>query len=203
MPAEYAGPPADIALGTVLGTSGVPKDALRPRLSLEWLASLDEGASLLGQPLRFERSANLKSDWDIGLELPLERATFESPYGAGERPRVGVGKIVYFDDRVPDERLDWSCTGAGCDVAKAVSAEFVVFVARAPTCRSSTGSSVRSSITPGFHYFRRVAEELEQGEALQFQVLDQAPKDIDPTEELRAFAQSILFHWGVLDFNGC
>src|SRR5262245_4399935 len=123
LPSDFSGPPAGEVSGTVVeGASGAPKDADQPRLSLEWL-NLGPGApALVGQVLFYQRSEKLKSDWDIGLSTPSESAKFDIVVGS-RRVRIAVGKMVYYDDRVPDGRLDWSCATSTCDRVKAVSTQ--------------------------------------------------------------------------------
>src|SRR5687768_16075999 len=99
LPSDYVGPPAAEVTGNVtLEGVSTAREAERPRLSLEWLAGLavspTGGSALVGQPLRFARSTRIQTDWDIGLETPIDGAKMPLP-GASDRVRVAVGKMVY------------------------------------------------------------------------------------------------------------
>jgi hypothetical protein len=209
LPSDYAGPPAAAVTGNVFGT---PTDKLAqyPMLSVEWLEAPESAAApltteLLGQPLRFVRSQRLDHEWDIDLPLPLERAKLVRTEASG-RFGFSVGKLVYYDDRMLDGALDWSCGGAGCDLIKAISQEFVVYLESAPPCRARSGVSSRPQIDRGFHYYRLLDGqplELSPNEPLSFLISDQTPRESDPSAELRAFAESLLQLWSLGSLGGC
>jgi hypothetical protein len=212
LPSDYAGPPASAVSGNVIAGLDVAKDAGRPRLSLEWLsdpqvmASGNAGNGLIGQPLSFQRSPKLQNDWEIGLHLPAEGAKWtDLSYGL-TKARLGVGKIVYFDDRMADERLDWDCNGDGCDVVKSVSAEFVVFVETPPTCQSVTGGQRRTRVSRGYHYYRLTGgsiRELDSRDSLSFVVTNLTLPESDPTTVLRDFAAVLLYSWSGGPLGSC
>jgi hypothetical protein len=205
LPSNYVGPPAANVSGVVFFQNAtITTDALRPQLSLEWLTTLGNasgGSKLVGQPLRLKRSERIQSDWDIGLETPIDGVKLPAPgvasASSGAGARLGVGKMIYFDDRDGDGRLDWSCTGLGrsCDQIKAVSREFVVFV-EAPVCsRSLRGGATGDRLSAGYHYYRMdglLLSELGKGESMSFVLGDRTLADSDPSDELRSFA-SLLF----------
>ena len=221
LPSDYVGPPAAAVTGNVTleGVSSA-REAERPRLSLEWLSEQGltpaGGSPLVGQPLRFARSTKIQNDWDIGLETPIERAKLVVPGSqGGARVRVAVGKMVYYDDRDADGRLDWSCqpgsglgqiaSAAACDQVKAVSREFVafIFVEGAGTACGPLGaraeSTTRQRLGPGYHYFRiqqslagQLLYELGPDESMSFSLGDRTLGESNPSEELRAFALMLL-----------
>jgi hypothetical protein len=211
VPSDYAGPPAAAVTGNVFGAA-TDKLARYPMLSLEWLEASDPSttsspsprvAELLGQPLRFVRSQRLDNDWDIDLPLPLAQAKLVRTSASG---RVGfsVGKLVYYDDRTQDGRLDWRCSGTSCDVIKAVSPEFVVYLESTPPCRSQVG--LRPQIDRGFHYYRLedgMPQELSHDQPMSFLISDQTPTESDPSAELRAFAEALLQLWSLSNLGGC
>lgn len=210
LPSDYAGPPASAVGGNVVAGAGVAsKDAVRPRLSMEWLAPQSGGvevSTLIGQPVTYRRSSRLQNDWDIGLHLPMESAKFNGAVGGATNVRLGVGKMVYFDDRAADGLLDWDCRGPGCDVVKAVSAEFVVFVDSPLTCQPTAGGPVRARVSAGYHYYRYEGggiRELDAAEAMRFEVGDRSLAESDPTADLRAFTNALLRSWVVTPFDGC
>lgn len=208
LPSDFAGPPAGAVTGNVL--QGAPAgEAGRPFMSLEWLAGLgpfEPGVrSLIGQTLRYQRSSRLQSDWDIGLSLPAEAVKFDFDI-ATRKVRLGVGKVVYFDDRVADGTMDWTCRALECDRVKAVSAEFVVYVESPPFCEETRGISPRPRLSSGYHYFSfdgRVLRERDASEPLSFTLADQTPGDGDPTKDLQAFASYLLWSWAVSALDGC
>jgi hypothetical protein len=212
LPSDFSGPPAAAVSGNVVvPVPGASKDATRPRLSLEWWTGLTGqstiGGALIGQPLVYKRSARLENDWEIGLQLPSDAATWSSSVvgGMGE-VKLGVAKMVYFDDRVPDDRLDWACRAGSCDQVKAVSAEYVVFVERPPTCQPNGGGPLRARISAGYHYYRLdsgIIRELARGDAMSFPVSQRTLGESDPTAELRAFAWMLLRSWSLSPFEGC
>jgi hypothetical protein len=205
LPADFQGPPESEVSANVLAPIAGLKDARRPGLSLEWLAGLEPDAGLVGQAVSFRRSTKLEADWDIGVGAPAEGARFDTAAGASRRVRLGVGKLVYFDDRTADGRLDWNCAGADCDLVKAVSAQIVVYVDAPPTCPAREGGTTRARIAPGYHYFASeggVAREVG-GTALTFAVTGRPAREADVVAELRAFTTTLLRAWGVSSLEGC
>lgn len=208
LPSDYAGPPASAVAGNVVASLGLTKDADHPRLSVEWLSSLDASndasTALIGQDLRFVRSSKLATDWDIGLALPLDRATLAFP---SSNVKASVGKMVYYDDRLGDGKLDWHCTGSTCDLVKSVSADFVVFVQSPPVCTPSTGGPARARVPSGYHYYRMEGGrpvELGADEPVSFVVTDESLSESNPSGDLRAFATALQSLWGLLNpFDGC
>ncbi len=202
LPSDFTGSPAGAVRGNVLVGDG-QDDATRPRLSLEWVAGAggaEPGApALVGQAVSFQRSIRIENDWDIGLDLPPDEAKFA--LWINRRPaRIGVAKIVYFDDVVPDGRLDWSCQGAPCDRVKAVSAEFVLFVETPPACQRDGQPWLRG----GYHFFALDGEgglhPFEPAQALSFTLGDFPPAPSEVTAELRAFTAALRSAWSG---NGC
>ncbi|HEY0711551.1 MAG TPA: hypothetical protein VGF45_02685, partial [Polyangia bacterium] len=183
LPSDYEGPPLAEVSGVVFAWTPTAKLAKFPVLSVEWLRSLDSvdrslPDPLAGQPLRFVRSSRLDNDWDIGLLRPTEQA--QLTFG---QVKFSVGKLVYFDDRVKDGRLDWRCAGSGCDVVKAISSEYVVFLESTPACGPRAGQSQRPELTEGFHYYRveeGFVRELTGKESMSFSITDRIPFDSDP-----------------------
>jgi hypothetical protein len=208
LPSDYAGPPAATVAVNVLGNE---RYASNPAFSLEWLMNVS-GVSpaaqttgrLLGQPLQFQRSER-EHDWNIGVELPAIRARLDLAF-ASDHVRFGVAKMVYFDDGQGDRRLDWDCQGAGCDVVKAVSAEFIVFVEQPPTCMPTGGGPIRPRIAPGFHYYRFESgslREISPGEPLTFVPTVQPLADSNPTRALEEFATFLIERWQGAAFDRC
>jgi hypothetical protein len=203
LPANFSGPPAAAVSGNVLpGTTG-NVEAAHPRMSLEWLDDLN--VSLVGQNLTYQRSEKLQTDWDIGLSLPKETAKFERSVNA-RLIRIGVGKIVYFDDRDGDNRVDWGCRGAGCDRVMAISSQFVLFVERPPYCQAFEGAPAKPRLSAGYHYYSfdgGILRPLGATESLSFTLIDRAPADSDPTAELQAFAEYLVRAWSLNPTGGC
>jgi hypothetical protein len=210
LPGDFAGPPASAVSGNVVAAVGAgTKDAVRPRLSIEWLAGhlpYPDTPSLIGQPVSYQRSSKLQNDWEIGLQLPTEAAKFVARVGGDSQVRLSVGKMVYYDDRTEDGHLDWSCRGARCDIVKAVSAEFVVFVESPLHCQPHEGGPLRARVPAGYHYFRYeegVIAELGDRDAMSFVLTDRSLAESDPTAALRAFTQALLRSWSVSTLEGC
>ncbi len=207
LPSDFSGPPASSVDGTVMGQPNVSKDADRPALSLQWLSGLGTGtapAGLVDQPLTFRRSQKLESDWEIGLQLPAETATFEATTG-GRRVRLGIAKMVYFDDREANGHLDWTCAADRCDEVKGISAEFVVFVQGASTCGPRTEGAGRPRLGPGYHYFqfpdgRAVATSKAN---VSFQVTGYGSTQADLKIDLEGFARTLLRSWVLPAPDGC
>jgi hypothetical protein len=210
LPSDYAGPPAETVVGNVLGEQPELRNAKQPAFSLEWLTEAApvsvplQSTALHGQPLQFQRSPR-NHDWSIGVERPSPQARLDLSY-ASDHVRFAVGKMVYFDDGVPNGRLDWRCVGSQCDVIKAVSAEFIVFVERPPTCRPASGGPLRDRLSPGFHYYRLDPlglREVSPGEPLSFVPTVRSLAESVPTENLRDFAVVLIERWRGSAFDGC
>jgi hypothetical protein len=203
LPADFSGPPAAAVKGNVLPGQTGAVEAARPRMSLEWL---DGGnLSLVGQSLSYQRSEKLQTDWDIGLTLPKDTAKFERSVGA-RLIRIGVGKIVYFDDRDGDGKLDWTCRGASCDRVMAISSQFVLYVERPPYCQAFGGAPPKPRLSAGYHYYSfegGALRNLAASDPMSFSLIDQAPADIDPSADLQAFVSSLLRLWSFNPTGGC
>jgi hypothetical protein len=213
LPSDYVGPPASTTTGKVL-TYGAAREATRPRLSVEWLSSLNGApgeSTLEGQPLRFTRSVTLQSDWDIGLELPVDGAVLDPSKASTPVTglRFAVGKMVYYDDRDGDGRLNWSCRVGTCDLAKAVSHEFVVYVEGTRACRNAAttqGSLLAARPTAGFSYFSfegSVPRKLDERQPVQFILADQSLPAWNPSDDLRKFAAVLISLWSLGLTSGC
>jgi hypothetical protein len=208
LPSDYEGPPTAAVTGNV---TGLGQDAERPRMSLEWLLVGAGTASLTGQPLSFQRTnIGATHDWDIGLWLPVERAKFDVPadVGAGAGARIGVGKIVYFDDRNRIDRIDWSCRGPSCNRVLAVSAQFVLYVEQPSYCQEAGKNALRPRIGAGYHYFSFDAaamslRELTPTDPVTFTIVDKSPADSMPTGELMDFKMQLSRMWRLGPFGGC
>jgi hypothetical protein len=172
-------------------------------MSLEWLDDIN--VSLVGQSLSYQRSEKLQSDWDIGLSLPKETAKFDRPVGA-RSVRIAVGKIVYFDDRDGNDKVDWSCRDTGCDRVMAISSQFVLYVERPPYCQSFAGAPAKPRLSAGYHYYSfegGVLRPLSASDPMSFTLIDRSPADSDPTAELQSFAKYLLQLWQSNPTNGC
>jgi hypothetical protein len=200
LPSDYSGPPAATVSGNVLGDLPELRNAQEPAFSLEWLTSNEQINPLVSQPLQFERS-DRHHEWNIGVEQPAARARLDL-----DHVRFAVGKMIYFDDGLRDRRLDWKCVGVGCDRVKAVSAEFIVFVERPPTCQPSGGGPLRPRLQPGFHYYRfdeLGLREVSPTEPLSFVPTVRSLAESNPTPELRAFASFLIERWRSIAQLGC
>jgi hypothetical protein len=206
LPADYQGPPASAIRASAFQIGSGPfNEARLPRMSLEWLTSLDASpgsTTLTGQPLRFARSPALETDWDIGLDLPVEGARFERPLGtsAGSGSvRIAVGKMIYYDDQDRDGRLTWDCRSSiNCDAPKAVSVEFVVYVDATARCAFGAGADPRRRVSAGYHYYQLVGSsisELPAGQPMSFFLADLSLAQSDPSDDLRRFAKVLLQAW--------
>jgi hypothetical protein len=206
LPSDFSGPDVDTVSGTVIAPVDATKDAARPRLALEWLAGSDRGPRyLLAQPLAYQRSAQLTTDWDIGLRLPVDEAKFDWA-ADGRRARIGVGRMVYFDDHVADGRLDRTCAGASCDEVKAVSAQFVVYVDAPIFCQPSDGVRGRLLLAAGYHYYGfegGSVRDLGRAPAMSFVVTDRAANEGDARRELEAFRAALLRYYAPRPLDGC
>lgn len=207
LPSDYAGPPVAEVSGVISAGTPTEKVAQFPELSLEWLSVLDapkdrsSTSDLAGQSLRFARSNRLDNDWDIGLLRPSDSAKLS--FG---QVKFSVGKLVYFDDRARDGRIDWRCAGTGCDLVKAISSEYVVYLEATPVCRTRPGQAARPELTPGFHYFRverGLPLELRSDESMTFAISDRAPFASDPSTELRNFVGALFRLWSIDALTGC
>ena len=203
LPSDYVGPPDSTTTGKVLTLGTVTlREAARPRLSVEWLTSLSglPGTSALeGQPLRFSRSPTLTTDWDIGLEIPIGSPKLVDQSTSGSVGlQISVGKMVYYDDRNSDGRLDWSCRSGACDIAKAVSYEYVVYVGGTMACRNGNTGLDGARPALGYSYYEfqgGTIRKLRAGESVRFLMADLSLPQSDPTEELRNFATLLLRAW--------
>ncbi len=206
VPSDYSGPPAATVAGNVLGELPALRNAQEPAFSLEWLTTREPSDPLVSQPLQFERS-DRHHEWNIGVEQPTARARLDLSLATSDDVRFAVGKMVYFDDGRNDGRLDWRCLGTtGCDQVKAVSAEFIVFVERAPTCQPIGGGPLRPRLSPGFHYYhldQGLLRESTPGEPLTFVPTIRSLADSNPTNELRAFADYLIARWRGTALDGC
>jgi hypothetical protein len=206
LPSDYVGPPDSTTTGKVLTLGTVTaREAARPRLSVEWLTSLtgQPGTSALeGQPLRFSRSSTLTTDWDIGLEVPIRSPKlFEQTTSNSGGLQISVGKMVYYDDRNADGRLDWTCRTGACDIAKAVSYEYVVYVSGTMACRNSTGGLDGARPAPGYSYYEfqgGTIRKLKAAESVRFLMADLSLPQSDPSDGLRNFATLLLRYWSSL-----
>lgn len=205
LPSDFTGQPAGRVNGTVQRAPGIAA-AARPHLSLEWLrrvgTTTPAPGALIGQMASYERSPDVTTDWNIDLDAPVDAARFNAVLG-GRQARLATAKLVYFDDRLPDGRLDWGCTGDSCDRVSAVSREFVVFVETPPAC----ARSARPLLPPGYHYFSYdqqtgAVHQLATSEALIFMLGDRTPASSDPTKALNSFADALVRSWAV-DITGC
>jgi hypothetical protein len=205
LPADYAGPPAAAVKGNVLpGAAGTARDARNGRLSLEWLDHVS--VSLVGQNLHYQRSALLQTDWDIGLSLPTDSVKFDAPVSGSRAARIGVGKIVYFDDRDNDGKLDWSCDRADCDRVMAVSSQFVLYVERPPYCQAFGSDKPKPRVSAGYHYYSLdtgALRELPASDPMSFTIIDRPPASVDPALELQAFTEYLIRVWGLNPTGGC
>jgi hypothetical protein len=207
LPSDYVGPPAANVSGVVFSSPSatITPDALHPQMSLEWLTTLGNttgAGELVGQPLRLKRSERIQSDWDIGLETPVDGAKLPAAAmtsaASGTGPRVGVGKMIYFDDRNGNGRLDWSCAGfaSACDQIKAVSREFVAFVDAPVACGRGLRGETGVQYSAGYHYFRMDGlslYKLNEGESMSFVLGDRTLAEGNPSAELRSFASTLLW----------
>jgi hypothetical protein len=202
LPADFSGPPAAAVKGNVVGTE-TNEDAVHPRLSLEWLD--DMKLTLVGQSLSYQRSQKLQTDWDIGLAFPKETAKFDARVGA-RQVRIGVGKIVYFDDRDGNGKLDWTCDDVRCDRVMAISSQYVLYVEKPPYCQAFEGGAPKASLAAGYHYYSFEGGSLRKltaADPMSFTIIDRMPAEIDPTVDLQAFAAYLVDLWRVNLNSGC
>lgn len=221
LPGDYAGAGSVAVSAKVSGASDdVVPEAQRPRLTLQWLTrqGWDDaaGPALAGQAVTFNPSPRLTAEWDLGLAPPLPAATRAMP-SAGDA-RVSVGKLIYYDDVVADERLDWACRGAVCDRVQAVSREYIVYIdrpiERTTSCSGARVSVSRSPVGAGFHYYAPAdangdetpPHELTASVALTLVVGGGDLAENDPTEALQAFGATLGRTWASgpsAPFEGC
>ena len=209
LPSDYAGPPAANVTGNIWEQMPNARFARYPVFTVEWLGTLEAGnpgepSALHGQQLRYALAPDLERNL-LNLDLVFPEAPAQLEAG---RFRFSVGKLVYFDDLVRDGRVDWRCTGGSqvCDVVKAVSDEFVVFLQSVPTCRARPGAVPRTTLTQGFHYFRienGQLRELGQHEAVSFTINDRSPVESDPSDSLHSFVDVLLQPLSVLSLQDC
>lgn len=209
LPADYQGPPAVAVGGSVVRAENVAyTEARDPRFSIEWLSALQgEPSALLSQAVTFARSQHLRKDWDIGLDLPKNAAKINVRLGAASA-NVAIGKLVYFDDKNGDRRLDWNCDESHCDQVKALGVEFVVYLDQPLSCPSKTvgGPEKKTRLTSGFHYF--VLEgttliETAQDADLRFDLTDTPAAQANPTAALLRFLQQFQRLYGLGPLTGC
>jgi hypothetical protein len=209
LPSDYAGAPAGSVAGNVLSAGADhSRDVDNPGLSVEWLgdaaAATPVETPLIEQSVMVQRSARLDTDWDIRLQRPADSARLRSALAGPADVHFSVGKMVYFDDRVTDGVFDRSCRGSSCDVAKAISIEYVVFVEVPPTCGS--GTTAHPLVRAGYHYYRFDAgniSELAPGQPMSFVVSTAPPAATEITAQLRAFADALLASWRFDTLVGC
>ncbi len=212
LPSDYAGPPEATVTGTVFRPDpsqpvSVVEPFTKPLLTIEWLDGRvkpgQAGRTLIGQRVDYRRAHSIETDWELHLATPVEDARF-TPAFDSQGVRVAVGKMVYFDDRVADDLLDWTCNTSRCDIVRSISAQFVVYVDRPPVCTEmATEHSVApatSKISRGYHYFQYHAtsgmvEERASHQPLSFHLVNLTPAQADLTEELRSFTQLLLARW--------
>jgi hypothetical protein len=206
LPAGYVPPPETAVGGQVVNLDGF-EEAVRPQLSLEWLAMGDSGtdAALVGQPLWFQRSAQLRKDWDIGLDAPEKRALNVAVGTPGFR--LAIGKVIYYDDRVVDGRLDWACDGT-CDRVNAVSVEFVVFAEMPLFCQRARDGVLenRERLGAGFHYYQfegGAIREVARNADLTFRAVDGGLTGQDLAGQLNSFAKQLQRRFSLDAVDGC
>jgi len=202
---EFTGPPASAVSGNLVDPSS-QGDPGRPRLSLEWLAnSATTGEqSLLGQLAAFGRSDKLDRHWDIDLFIPVDDARFNLDVGT-ETARIGVSKMVYFDDRTADDRLEWACGSQDCDRVTAVSTEFVLFVDTPPFCLREGRRTVPRTHS-GYHFYSfedGVLRKLGPDEPLSFTVPEGSVNRADINADLHAFVTALQRAWATSALDGC
>lgn len=213
LPADYAGPPAaEIGGSVVRSDDSQHLEAKSPRLALVWLTSLEEAAAsspLFVQPVSFSRSQELRKDWDIGLSTPAEAAKLTLDIGPAttSRPRMAIGKMVYFDDRDGNGVFGFPCTSAACDLVKAVSHEFVVYLDQPLTCQSDgpVGALSKVRLTRGFHHFEwdgHTMLEAPPGGDLRF-MLQPGAGWPDAAATLQDFARQMVRTYRIGALTGC
>ena len=211
LPADYAGPSAIATGGTVVrGRDGAYVEAQNPRLNVLWWADVGSGADplkLLTQPVAFQRSQQLKKDWDIGIAAPLVAARVRRNVGNSDPP-LAIGQLIYFDDRDGNGKLDWTCTGSGCDEIKAISRQFVVYLDHDVLCNSASpsGGEGKAGLGAGFHYFAHNDGGFEESPLhgdLEFVLSEAAPRWSDYVAALSSLAHHLTRAYRVNALDGC
>ena len=211
LPADYQGPPATAVGGSVVRTENAAfTEATAPRFSVEWLSDskdLSTGNFLLSQPVSFTRSQQLQKDWDLGLDLPKNAAKIALNLGA-INANMAVGKLIYFDDKDGNQRLDWNCSSSDCDQVKAISSEFVLYLEQPIACPSKGGGTSEKKIRlgSGFHYFQFSGSallEVARNADLRFDLTETPSAWADPTATLQRFAQHFQRNYVSGMFSGC
>ncbi|MDX2022894.1 MAG: hypothetical protein SF187_21855 [Deltaproteobacteria bacterium] len=210
LPATYEGPAAAEVSGAVVrSTNAAVTEAGAPRFSLEWLnaAPRADEFPLHGQTVGFARSAQLQKDWDLEFAVPRQAAKMTLNFGSGTAT-VAIGKLVYFDDKNGDGRLNWQCARHDCDQVKALGEEFVVFMDQPLTCTTTTAEGVekRTRLSAGFHYFQWVGssvKEVNRDADLRFELADTPASWVDPTSNLQRFMQQLQRSYGANALGGC
>ena len=208
LPSDYTGPPVGVVTGNV--QPGLPEEstgAIQPQLSLEWLVDSNVSDPLVAQSVSFQRSERLQHDWDIGLFVPTARAKFEVDVErATHAARIGVAKMVYYDDRDGSHRIDWSCTSGACNRVLAISAQYVVFVESPFSCQRVGQLVPRASLTAGYHYYSLDGSwprELGPTDSMSFVTVAGATDSGPPTTDLRNFAERLVRSWNLGLLDGC
>jgi hypothetical protein len=211
LPADYQGPPASAVGGSVVRTDNAEfAEATDPRFSVEWLSGskdLNTGNFLFSQSVSFTRSQQLQKDWDLGIDLPKTAAKLKINLGSMST-NMAVGKLIYFDDKDGNQRLDWNCSSTKCDQVKAVSAEFVVYLDQPLTCPSKAGGNNerKNRLGGGFHYFEFLGStplEVQRNADLHFDLTETPSAWADPTTALQRFAQQFQRNFVSGAFSGC
>ena len=217
LPADYDGPAAAEVGGSVVRTTNASfTEASAPRFSIEWLQAAPNGKDsleeeqdgrLYGQTVAFTRSAQLRKDWDLEFAVPRPAAKIRLQLGAGST-ELAIGKLVYFDDKNGDGRVNWGCARSDCDQVKAMSEEFVVFLDQPLTCTASTldGVEKRTRLSSGFHYFQwpgGSVKEVNVEDDLRFELADTPASWVDPTTSLQRFMQQLQRTYGASALGGC
>jgi hypothetical protein len=210
LPGGFVGSPVSAVTGNVdAGVAGIGGNAERPQMALVWLVGQDLTAdSLLSQSITYRRSLKLQHDWDIGLFRPIEGAAQRVvEVEAGVAARIGVAKMVYFDDRNHNDTLDWTCSGARCDRVLAVSDQFVLFVDRSAYCQEP-GKAAQERLAAGYHYYaydpvKMNMRQLGITESMSFTIVDRSPADSLPTAELNEFTSQLQRAWHLGINGGC
>lgn len=210
MPASYEGPAAAEVGGSVVRSATAAfTEAEAPRFSLEWLnaAPRPNETSLHAQTVGFARSAQIQKDWDLEFAVPRQDAKMSLNFGSSS-VNLAIGKLVYFDDRDRDGRVNWQCGGSECDQVKAMSEEFVVFLDQPLTCTTTTADGVqkRTRLAGGFHYFQWLGtsvKEVSGNQDLRFELADTPASWVDPTTALQRFTQQLQRAYTAGSLGGC
>jgi hypothetical protein len=192
--------------------------AERPHLALAWLADPESktsvesvggladrqaGQSLIGQSLTYTRTTTLQNDWNIRLGLPVNAVTFDLKVNS-HRARVGVAKMVYFDDQKADGQIDWECRGDRCDRIRGISTEFVVFAQTSLPCQRD--GQPWPTLQAGYQYVAESGQSLRRlqpYEPVVFVQVDHAPAESTLVSSLRAFTKKLRLLWEAALLEGC